>query len=223
MITLYTTERAYSYGVLRSTNASKVKVVLEEKGLDYSIVNLPPGDLWKKPPDMLRKHPLGKVPYLDDGDYTIYDSTVINEYLNEAYPDPGLMPTAPVLRAQVRMLENFADEAILTGYLPLIWLSWWTSEEKRDQKSMAHGRDELRSKVLPYIEDVLKATHDQIDGEAYLCGDFSLADPPYMAMAMVFEVDGFDLSDFPWVHAYLERLRARPSYRAISPATPLPD
>jgi glutathione S-transferase len=59
MIVLYTTERAYSYGVLRSTNACKVKVILEEKGLPYRVERLRPGVLWKKPPKMLAKHPHG--------------------------------------------------------------------------------------------------------------------------------------------------------------------
>src|ERR1700691_4988320 len=68
MIILYTTERDYPWGTLRSTHACKTKVVLEEKSIPYRIENLPPGNLWKKPPEMLAKHPLGKVPYLEDGE-----------------------------------------------------------------------------------------------------------------------------------------------------------
>ena len=78
MIVLYTTEREYPYGTLRSTNASKVKVILEEKRLPYKVERLRPGDLWKKPPDMLAKHPLGKVPYIDDNGVIVYNSSVIN-------------------------------------------------------------------------------------------------------------------------------------------------
>ena len=83
MITLYTMERDYPYGTLRSTNGCKTKVVLEEKSIDYQVVGVRPGDVWKKVPEVLAKHPLGKVPWIDDGDLTVYDSTVINEYLNE--------------------------------------------------------------------------------------------------------------------------------------------
>ena len=57
MIILYTTERDYPWGTLRSTHASKTKVVLEEKEIPYRIENLPPGNLWKKPPEMVAKHP----------------------------------------------------------------------------------------------------------------------------------------------------------------------
>ena len=214
MIVLYTTERSYPYGVLRSTNASKVKVVLEEKGLAYRVVRLRPGDLWKKPPELLAKHPLGKVPYIEDGDLTVFDSTVINEYLEDAYPQPPLRPASAVERARMRMLENFGDEGMLAAHVPLIWMPWWSPQEQRDTEAMARGRDGLRQKVFPYLER-------ELAGREYLCSTFSLADAPFMALAMVLEVDGLDTSDFPALTAYLARLRARKSYRAIDPATSL--
>ncbi|HYA35084.1 MAG TPA: glutathione S-transferase N-terminal domain-containing protein, partial [Candidatus Binataceae bacterium] len=74
MIVLYTTERDYPWGTLRSTHGSKTKIVLEEKSLAYRIENLPPGNLWKKPPEMLARHPLGKVPYIEDDGVTLFDS-----------------------------------------------------------------------------------------------------------------------------------------------------
>lgn len=95
MLVLYTTERDYPWGALRSTNGSKVKVVLEEKRLPYRIENLRPGDLWKKPPEMLAKHPLGKVPYIEHGDVVVFDSSVINEYLDDCFPEPSLLPRDP--------------------------------------------------------------------------------------------------------------------------------
>jgi glutathione S-transferase len=57
----------------------------------------------------------------------------------------------------------------------------------------------------------------------YACGDFSLADVPLMALAMVLDVDAMKLDAFPRVAAYLKRLRERPSYRAISPHTKVAD
>lgn len=216
MIVLYTTEREYPWGTLRSTNASKTKVVLEEKGIPYQVERLRPGDLWKKPPEMTAKHPLGKVPFIDDGELTVFDSSVINEYLEERYPEPPLMPSDPVARARVRMLENFGDEAVLVGDLPAIWMPYWQPEENRDAAAMEKGREGLRKRALPYLEQSL-------DDKDYVCGGFTLADAPYMAMAMVLEVDGMDLRDFPRTAAYLERLRARESYASISAKTSLED
>jgi len=57
----------------------------------------------------------------------------------------------------------------------------------------------------------------------YVCGDFSLADAPMMAVAMVLEVDGLKLDGFPRVERYLHNLRQRKSYRAISPLTKVAD
>jgi glutathione S-transferase len=217
MIVLYTMEREYPYGTLRSTNASKTKVVLEEKGLDYQIELVRPGDVWKKAPAVVAKHPLGTVPYIDDGDLTVYDSTAIGEYLNERYPQPPLLPEDPALRARARSLESFGDEGILMRHLPMIWMPWWSPEDKRDQQAMEKGRQGLRDLALPFLEKELETGGD------YLVGAFSLADVPSMALAMVLQVDGMALSGFPNCEAYLQRLRERPSYAAINPDTSLAD
>ncbi len=219
MIVLYTTERDYSWGTLRSTHGSKTKVLLEEKGLKYRIENLPPGNLWKKPPEMLAKHPLGKVPYLEDDSGIFFDSTVIGEYLEERYPQPRLLPSDVIARARVREAENFVDEAMLIGSVPLIWMPYWAEPAKRDAASMERGREMLRKRDLPYVEKLLGAA----DSRGYLCGEFSLADTPLMALAMVLEVDQMALAEFPRVEKYLNRLRERESYRAISPSTKVAD
>jgi glutathione S-transferase len=214
VITLYTMEREYPYGTLRSTNGSKTKVVLEEKGLAYKVATVRPGDVWKKVPEVLAKHPLGKVPWIDDDEFTLYDSTVINEYLNEKTNDNPLLPGDPQLRAKARALENYGDEGVLSKFLPLIWMPWWSPEDQRDQDSMQKGRDGLLNEVFPFLESTL-------GDQDYLCGDFSLADVPMMAVAMVLQVDGLDTSTFPGVTAYLDRLRSRASYTAINPKTPV--
>jgi glutathione S-transferase len=217
MLILATTEREYPWGTLRSTNASKVKVVLEEKGVAYKMNRLHPGDLWKKPESILKKHPLGKVPYLEtEDDGVIFDSTVINEYLDDKYPDPALKPESASDLARMRMLENFADEAFLVGDLPKIWMPIWSKPEDRNVDSMEAGREGLRSRGLPYLEK-------ELEGREYLCGTFSLADAPFMAVAMVLQVDGMNLSGFSNTNVYLERLRARASYQSISPLTSLDD
>src|SRR5271168_3507431 len=219
VIILYTTERDYPWGTLRSTHACKTKVVLEEKNIPYRIENLPPGNLWKKPPEMLAKHPLGKVPYLEDGELVIFDSTVIDEYLEERYGPPRLMPSDAKDRMRVREIENFADEAMLIGSVPPIWMPYWSPPEKRDAASMERGRELLRTRDLPFVERVL----GQAGAGGYVCGEFSMADVPLMPLAMVLEVDAMKLDSFPKVDAYLNRLRDRPSYRAISPRTKVAD
>jgi glutathione S-transferase len=219
MIVLYTTERDYPWGTLRSTHASKTKVVLEEKRVPYRIENLPPGNLWKKPPEMTARHPLGKVPYIEEDGLTIYDSTVIDEYLEDRYSWPRLMPSDPVMRAKIRMVEQFADEAILAGNLPPIWMPYWSDPDKRDTERMEKGREGLRTRDLPYLEKLL----GEAPAGGYVCGGFSMADVPMMVLAMVLEVDKLALDKFPLVEKYLRLLRERPSYRSISPGTKVAD
>jgi glutathione S-transferase len=219
MIVLYTTERDYPWGTLRSTHGSKTKVVLEEKRVPYRIENLPPGNLWKKPPEMTARHPLGKVPYIEDDGLTVYDSTVIDEYLEDRYSWPRLLPQDPVMRAKVRMVEQFADEAMLGGNLPPIWMPYWSEPDKRDRERMEKGREGLRTRDLPYLEKLL----GEAPRGAYVLGGFSMADVPMMVLAMVLEVDKLALDKLPQVESYLDRLRQRPSYRAISAQTKVSD
>jgi glutathione S-transferase len=128
------------------------------------------------------------------------------------------MPPDPIERMRVREVENFADEAMLMGSLPPIWMPYWSEPAKRDVERMEKGREVLRSRDLPYFEKVLGRS----DGD-YACGQFSMADVPMMSLAMVLEVDGMNLDSFPKVRAYLDRLRQRPSYRSISPKTKVAD
>ncbi len=216
MIVLYTMEREYPWGTLRSTFSSKTKVVLEEKCLPYRVERVKIGDIWKKTPEVLEKNPLGKVPWIDDDDTRVYDSTVINEYLDERYPEPRLLPEDPLERARVRALENYGDEIVLSGAVPRIWMPWWSKEDQRNLEDMAQAREVLRARALPFLEKTL-------GDREYICGPFTLADAPYMALAMVLQVDGMSLEGFPKFAAYLARLRSRPSYHAINPTTSLED
>jgi glutathione S-transferase len=112
------------------------------------------------------------------------------------------------------MIENFGDEAVVVRDLPLIWMPWWSKPRERDSARMEKGREGLRTQALPYLEE-------ELAGQEYLCGAFTLADAPYMALAIVLDVDRMSLESFPRVAAYLARLRARPSYQPISPQTSL--
>ena len=90
------------YDFPRSPRVRKVRIVLAEKGLQYEKVTI---DLTKgeqKTPEYLAINPYGKVPALQDNGTTVYESTVIMEYLNDAYPDPALLPADLGQRARAR-------------------------------------------------------------------------------------------------------------------------
>src|SRR5216684_7009504 len=87
----------------------KVRVVLAEKDLEFEklLVDLRKGE--QKSPEFLKLNPYGKVPVLIDDDVVVYDSTIINEYLDEEYPNPQLMPQIEdsAGRDRVRQLADF--------------------------------------------------------------------------------------------------------------------
>src|SRR6478672_2876759 len=82
--------KLYTYPA--SSNSRKVRVVLLEKGLEFERVTIDLAKREQKSPEYLKIHPFGTVPALDDEGFVVYDSTIINEYLEDEYPYPPLMP-----------------------------------------------------------------------------------------------------------------------------------
>src|SRR5215212_2568307 len=114
------------YSAPLSLFARKVEIALREKGLEFERVMVPFSQergYAPKHPDVLAANPKGQVPVLVDDDLSLFDSTVILEYLEDAFPDPPLYPAAPKARARCRMLELFADEVLLVDIKRLMYRS----------------------------------------------------------------------------------------------------
>jgi maleylacetoacetate isomerase len=96
------------YGYFRSSAAFRVRIALGLKGLPYEHrpVNLKPGVSEQRSADYLALNPQGRVPFLVDGDLHLGQSPAILEYLEEAYPEPALLPGGMAERAYVRQLAN---------------------------------------------------------------------------------------------------------------------
>ena len=94
------------YGYFRSSAAFRVRIALNLKKLDYetAAIHLRRNDQTR--PDYLVVNPQGLVPTLDDDSRTLIQSLAIIEYLDEAYPDPPLLPKNPAERARVRALAE---------------------------------------------------------------------------------------------------------------------
>ena len=106
------------YGVNLSPFVRKVLSVCSIKGLEYEHESVMPGT---RTPEYLKISPLGKVPALEDGELAISDSSVICEYLEEAYPDVPVMPTDPVRRARSRWLEEYGDSKFIEAVGPFFY------------------------------------------------------------------------------------------------------
>ena len=80
--------------------SQRCRIVLYEKGMDFQIVDV---DLYNKPEDIAVMNPYNRVPILVERDLTLYESNIINEYIDERFPHPQLMPADPVMRARARL------------------------------------------------------------------------------------------------------------------------
>ena len=86
--------------------AQRTRMVLLEKGIDFTLTEI---DLNSKPDWFLKISPYGKVPVVRHGDTVIFESAVINEYLEEVFPLQALLPNTPEGRAQARIWIDFAN------------------------------------------------------------------------------------------------------------------
>src|ERR1700690_4564822 len=94
--------------------SQRCRLVLFEKGMDFEIRDV---DLFNKPEDIAVMNPYGQVPILVERDLILYESNIINEYIDERFPHPQLMPADPVMRARARLfLFTFENE--LFRHLP---------------------------------------------------------------------------------------------------------
>mgnify|MGYP001007142652 CR=1 FL=1 len=115
----------------------RCRIVLFEKGMDFEILDV---DVQSKPEDLAVMNPYNEVPVLVERDLTLYESNIINEYIDERFPHPQLMPADPVMRARTRlMLFNFEREL----FIHMHTLEDAAASKKDLEKAHAGIRDSL--------------------------------------------------------------------------------
>ena len=86
----------------------RCRIVLYEKGMDFEVIDI---DLMSRAEDIAAINPYNKVPVLIERDLVLYEANIINEYIDERFPHPQLMPPDPVMRGRARLfLHRFEDE-----------------------------------------------------------------------------------------------------------------
>ena len=122
----------------------KVEIALGEKGLAYEREMVPftqARGYSPKHPAVLAANPKAQVPVLVDGDLTLFDSTIIAEYLEEAYPGTPLFPAGAQPRARCRLLELYGDEIL---FAPVRRMLYRTEPPHPDPKLQALREEEGR-------------------------------------------------------------------------------
>jgi RNA polymerase-associated protein len=112
----------------------RCRIVLYEKQMDFQVIDV---DLFNKPEDIAIINPYNRVPVLVDRDLVLYEANIINEYIDERFPHPQLMPPDPIMRARARQLL-FTMEHELFSHIDAL-----EKNLKSADKSRAHVRDRL--------------------------------------------------------------------------------
>ena len=190
-----------------STNSRKVRIALLEKGLEFQRINVDLSKREQKNPEYLKIHPFGQVPALDDEGFIIYDSTVINEYLEDEYPYPSLMPKDSEGRARARIMEDFRDTHFNVSCVHIM-------QEMRKPEGERDGQriDNARAAIIQAFDRI----ETELNGNEYLAGSFSLADIAFMANLELLERFAIpvDAGKYSQTAAWINRLKARPSFAA---------
>lgn len=184
----------------------RVRIALAEKGLEYEKIPVDLGKKENKTPEYLKLNPYGKVPVLVDGDLVLYESAIVNEYIEEKYPNPPLMPKDPGRRAKARILVDYCDQRF-SGPLRTIRLERQKPEHERDLGAIAQAERD--------VQNNLQWLNAQIGNEEYLVGSFSLADVAFMPRVSALEQMQWTVdAALGGVNRWMGRLRSRESYRA---------
>ncbi len=183
-------------------------IALAEKAIpfDTEMIDL---EQKERAPELLS--PYGRVPVLFENDAAIYESSVINEYLEDVHPEPPLLPADPQARATARFWIDFADTRFMPAYFNLL------KAEPGEDREYWHGKllDHLR-----FMDESGLATNDRA-APYWMGNDFSLAD---IAIYPFFErfaaVEVYRNVEIPKgmtrLTGWIDTMRARPSVSALS-------
>ena len=185
--------------------SQRCRFVLFEKGMDFEIRDI---DLYNKPEDISVMNPYGQVPILVERDLILYESNIINEYIDERFPHPQLMPADPVMRAHTRLfLYNFEKE---------LFVHVSTLEDRNakfDDKKMVEARQNIRDRLSQLAPMLLK-------NKFMLGEEFSMLDVAVAPLLWRSDHYGVELpKNAAPLQKYAERIFSRPAYiEALTPS-----
>ena len=150
-------------------------------------------DLKNKPKDLLELNPYAKVPVLVDGDGVVYESAIVNEYLEEKYPAIRLLPTDQLERAKAR-----------------IWIDFFNSRIHPAAHDITHDKNPEQAKEQ--MAKHLKTLDQEMAGKRYILDDYSLADVTFIPFYTRRHRYGVTIDDtLPNLKRWGEELIARPA------------
>ena len=199
-----------------SPYAWRVWLALEHKGIAYELktVSFSAGDLAK--PEYVALNPRSKVPAITDGDFSLYESAAILEYLEEQYSTGNvLFPGSVRQRATIRRLVREADEYLAHALERLVDHVLFTKREEWNLQEIAAGREAFL-KDLARFEGYL---HGEWFGVELSAADFALYPIIALCLRMEKKKDDLNVSGVigPKIAAWMKRIEALPYYDKTYP------
>jgi glutathione S-transferase len=200
-------------GSFVSPYVRKVLACMNLKGLPYEVDPITP---FFGNDEFERLSPLRRIPVLIDGDFSVSDSTIICEYLDEIYPGHRLYPADPKDRARARWFEEFADTRLGDLFIwslfyqkvvrPAVW------GEQPDEERVGKTLSEALPRELDYLEAELPTS-------GFLFGEIGLADISIATFFRNGTYAGFEVDRHRWptVAGFVERTLSHPSIASLLP------
>jgi glutathione S-transferase len=188
-----------------NSRAGRIVWLLEELGLDYELnrMDFHPKDL--KSDEHRRRHPLGRVPVLEDGEVSIYESGAIVEYVMARHGDGGLKPAveAPEFPEYLQWF-HYCEGMVMPPMNTIVVHTMLLPPERRDETVLGQAQKLLSRAVAP--------VNSALEDREYLIGDFSAAD--IMLGHSMFMANRFGqvADEMANVKGYVARIEARPAF-----------
>lgn len=200
-------DRVTLFGAAYSVYVRIARLVMEEAGVPYDLVEF---DVFSKdglPPDYLARHPFGKIPAFEHDGFRLFETDAIAQYVIGVSGNRDLMPEAPRERSRTIQIMRIMDSY---AYPALVW-GVFVEEVERDRQG------KLSADEIGKARNVL-ATLDGLMGQSFFVGDrLTLADlwaAPMFAYFRLAPTGKTLLAEFPGLKAWQERMLIRPSLDA---------
>ena len=179
----------------------RCRFVLYEKGMDFQVIDV---DMYNKPEDIAVMNPYNRLPVLVERDLVLYESNIINEYIDERFPHPQLMPDDPVMRARARLMLYNMEKELFDNVEAL---------ESGKEKQVDKARQMVTDRLIELSPLFTKTKH-------MLGDDFTMLDVAVAPLLWRLDLYGIKLGKTAApLMKYAERIFSRPAFiEALTPS-----
>jgi glutathione S-transferase len=195
------------YGFPLSPFVRKTVVAAREKGVDYELI---PANPSQPTEEFLKVSPFSKIPAIQDGDFSLADSTAIVTYLDAKYPEPALLPAEAQARGRAVWFEEVADTILIPAGAPIVVNRFLRPNifGTEGDEAAALAAEEAIRKPLGYLESA-------VSEGGWLDGDYSVGDLAVACTIKTLSYTGWalDPATYPKLAAWYGRVAQRPAWQ----------